>query len=145
MSLSPRLLLLSLLLVSGLSAGVDPWSQLKVGMSPQDAAKLVGEPLFRRQGKGFQMWTYDGGAEVLLYVTSGVVGWTAPVSAKVGARSDDVWNQRKPGVYYATLFSGLPAVNFKAIDDLKPSKREPFRELAGAGPEYPQFLRDGKG
>ena len=141
MSFWSRLILLSLLLVSALSAGAEPWSQLKVGMSPQEAVTLLGEPIFRRQGKGFQTWTYDGGAEVLLYITSGVVGWTAPASVKIAARNDDVWSQRKPGVYYATLFSGLPVIDFKALAASK-TKREPVQELAG--PDYPQFVREGK-
>ena len=141
MPFAPRLFLLSLLLVSALAAGAEPWSQLKVGMSPQDAVTLLGEPLFRRQGKGFQTWTYDGGAEVLLYITSGVVGWTAPASVRIAARNDDVWSQRKPGVYYATLFSGLPVIDFKALAAAK-AKREPRQEFVG--PEYPQFLRDEK-
>lgn len=70
-------------------------------MSAQEIVSLLGDPVFRRQGRGFETWTYDHGAEVL--VCQVVVGWTTPTSATLNARSEDVWSNRPKGDYYAPV------------------------------------------
>ncbi|MFZ5494818.1 MAG: hypothetical protein ACOZE5_05710 [Verrucomicrobiota bacterium] len=101
-----RLLLLGLLFAASLSAAEHPWERLRLGMPARQVAALLGEPVLRSKGHDFETWTYDGGAEVLLH--GNVVGWTAPVSAQLPARSRDVWSERRPGVYFATLQAALP-------------------------------------
>jgi hypothetical protein len=46
-------------------------------MSRADTATALGDPLLRNIGRGFEVWLYDGGAEVLCFQGM-VVAWTAP-------------------------------------------------------------------
>jgi hypothetical protein len=113
-----RHLFLSLLLltaVSAVSAAPMPWAQLKIGMAGEEIIALLGEPLMRSAGRGFQTWTYDDGAEVL--VCGLVMGWTMPNSIAVAVRSQDVWRAHPKGDYLGTLRTALrkagakPSVN----------------------------------
>jgi hypothetical protein len=56
----------------------DPWLKMKAGMNLVDTLAAVGEPLFKNTSRGFELWIYDSGAEVVCY-RSTVVAWTAPV------------------------------------------------------------------
>jgi hypothetical protein len=147
MSTILRLLLLTALLAGPLAAAPKQpkqWGQLKVGTTARQAVTLLGEPLSRRHGKGFETWIYDQGAEVLLYRGSAVIGWTAPASANLAARSSDVWSLQPDDEYYATLYSVLET--FRAIPPAaaKPDP-EPESLPAHAGTGYEQYLRRGKG
>lgn len=100
-----RLALICLLPLPSLTAAGGPWTQLKLGMSAVQAANLLGDPVLRSAGRGFETWTYDDGAELVLHGT--VVGWTAPASAGLRMRSQDVWLSRPAGRHYATLHAVL--------------------------------------
>lgn len=122
---------LVLLLLTSLSAAPLPWTQLKLGMAAGEILALVGEPLFRSAGRGFETWTYDDGAEVLIY--SFVVGWTMPASARVAVRSQDVWRGQPRGDYYGTLRAAVRQAAPKAKVS-PPAGRPPARELRPAKP-----------
>lgn len=100
--------LLALCLVLGPvpSHAEDNWAQLKLGMTAEDAVAALGRPMLRARGRGFETWTYDNGAEVLLY--GSLVGWTAPGTANVVARSMDVWRVNRTGTYFPTFLALLP-------------------------------------
>ena len=61
---------------SGLS-GAEGWDRVKAGMKPDEIVDAVGSPLLARKGRGFEVLTYDRGAEVVLY-RGLVVAWTPP-------------------------------------------------------------------
>jgi hypothetical protein len=69
--------------------GADGWERLKLGMTTEDAEAMLGAPLIRNQGKGFEKWIYDGRAEVLFY--GGVIAWTAPASSPAAHSPTEVW------------------------------------------------------
>lgn len=145
MSFVLRLLLLGLLLTDSLSAAPQrQWAQLKVGISARQTITLLGQPLFRRHGKGFETWTYDQGSEVLLYGGNAVVGWTAPASANLPERSRDIWSLQPTDEYYATLHSLLQILDPVATEAATP-RALPASGLDGAGTGYEQYLRAGKG
>lgn len=100
----------------------EKWSQLKIGMSADEALATLGPPLARSAGRGFQTWTYDKGGDVLIFGT--VVGWTAPVSAKVAVRSKDVWSENRDGTYL-TFYSLLPP---RVPLSLRRDHAEPYRK-----------------
>jgi hypothetical protein len=81
------------------------WSLLKLGMSGADVAAVLGRPLLCSKGRGFERWTYDNGAEVLLRGL--LIGWTAPGLADVGKRSSDVWQSGNADTFAAA--AALPA------------------------------------
>lgn len=90
-----RGLLLILLLAGGRGSAAD-WSQLKLGMTPQETFSILGEPLFRNSGQGFETWIYDQQAEVVFY--GPLVGWTCPRTAGSSAISVDVWQASGTGL-----------------------------------------------
>lgn len=59
----------------------EGWSLLKSGMNRADTATTLGDPLLKNIGRGFEVWLYDGGAEVLCFQGM-VVAWTAPAGVK---------------------------------------------------------------
>jgi hypothetical protein len=95
--------LLLLLPCSGSAA--ENWEKLKLGMSVEETLAALGQPLIRTAGRGFETWTYDKGGDVLIY--GSLIGWTAPVSAKVAVRSQDIWRENRNGPYL-TFVSVLP-------------------------------------
>jgi len=94
----PILLLLS---ASSLVAAED-WSKLKIGMSTEQAAEVLGTPLIRTVANGFELWIYDNHAEALFF-GGPLIGWTTPKTSKSPSISVDVW-QRKPGQLEAPVF-----------------------------------------
>jgi hypothetical protein len=129
-----RLSIISLLLVGSLSAAPRPWAQIKVGMSAEEIVTLLGDPVFRRQGRGFETWTYDQGAEVLICKL--VVGWTAPTSATLVVRSEDVWSNHPQGDY----LSPVRAVLRKNAGKLAPAATAK-RSLSNTGMGYEEYLQ----
>jgi hypothetical protein len=85
------LLLLALLslLPPGTARGADGWAQLKLGMTAEQAMAVVGAPLFRCEGRGFELWIYDSRAEVVMY--GGVIAWTAPAGSTASHGPAEVW------------------------------------------------------
>src|SRR5687768_11729906 len=57
--------------------GAEGWSVLKSGMNQSDTVSALGDPLLKNVARGFEVWLYDGGAEVLCFMGV-VVAWTAP-------------------------------------------------------------------
>ena len=55
----------------------EGWGQLKAGMTRVDAVSTLGTPLFKNMGRGFELWIYDRGAEVVCYRGT-LVAWTVP-------------------------------------------------------------------
>ena len=84
------------------------WSRLQLGMSPDETAATIGRPILQTSGRGYEIWTFDNGAEVLLYGT--LVGWTAPGVVNVSKRSMDVWQANRTGAAYPDFLTlrGLP-------------------------------------
>jgi hypothetical protein len=77
-------------------------------MTGSDVAAVLGRPLICSKGRGFERWTYDDGAEVLLHGL--LIGWTAPGLADVGKRSSDVWQTGNADTFAAAVaLHGLPA------------------------------------
>lgn len=68
------------LCTTGLCAA-EGWSVIKSGMSRGEATSALGDPLFKNVGRGFEVWLYDGGAEVLCY-RGVVVAWTTPLGVE---------------------------------------------------------------
>jgi hypothetical protein len=130
--------LIFILLAVSLPAAPQPWARLTLGMTTEQTVALLGSPLLRTRGHGFETWTYDHGAEVLVHGT--VVGWTAPASARLLVRSQDVWHGRRPGEHYATLQSGLPAASRKPAALTAPAiKRKPTARGGTLG--YEEYIR----
>jgi hypothetical protein len=134
-----RLFILSLLLLSSLSAEPLPWAQLKIGMSAEELVDVLGEPVFRRQGRGFETWTYDHGAEVLVYGI--VVGWTSPEAPGLKLRSQDVWTAHPKSAFIPALQTALRKAVRPPAPPVAPAKPAPAARPAGAGMGYEEYLR----
>lgn len=98
-------------LAAGLLHGEENWSQLKLGMTANQAAAALGRPMQRTLGNGFEIWIYDNGAEALLF--GSLIGWTTPTSAsspmaKPIERSRDIWSEDCSEAIYPTFLSLLP-------------------------------------
>ncbi len=135
-----RLFLLSLLLAGSLGAAARPqtkqqWDKMKVGISAQQTVALLGQPLGQRRGKGFETWTYDHGAEVLLYGGNSVVGWTTPASASL-----DVWSLTPDKESYPTFYSVLEDSDLLPHNRVTP-KADNRTATASTRQGYEQFLR----
>ncbi|HWL15038.1 MAG TPA: hypothetical protein VNR00_05500 [Opitutus sp.] len=63
--------------LANVSPAAGGWPELKAGMTAQETAAALGEPLMRSQGRQFELWIYDSGAEVVC-LRGVVVAWTAP-------------------------------------------------------------------
>jgi hypothetical protein len=59
----------------------EGWSVMKAGMNRVETTTALGDPLIRNIARGFEVWLYDGGAEVLCFQER-VVAWTAPRGVK---------------------------------------------------------------
>ncbi|AOS45937.1 hypothetical protein Verru16b_03028 [Lacunisphaera limnophila] len=138
MSSPIRLLALCLVVAGPLSAAPESWTGLKIGMSAEQTVTLLGSPLLRSRGHGFETWTYDAGAEVVIH--GNVVGWTGPATTGSAARSTDIWSQREPGRYYATLHTGLPAAS-PAPAGVAPALIPSRRSAPPAGPRDRDYIR----
>jgi hypothetical protein len=101
-----RLLLFGLLFAGAASAAEQTWSQIRMGMTTGQTASLLGEPMFRRRGHGFETWTYEGSAEVVFYGNGAVVAWTAPAEPPAPPRSRDLWSSLPKGKY-VTMHAAL--------------------------------------
>ena len=97
----PYIALLLILSASSL-AGAEDWSQLKIGMSTDEATERLGLPLIKTIGGGFELWIYDNNAEAVFY-GGPLVGWTTPTKGTVAGQAVDVW-QHKSGAPIAPLF-----------------------------------------
>lgn len=76
--LSKSLAVLAAFALCGVDAsGAEGWSVLRYGMNRSDTAIALGDPLLKNVSRGFEVWLYDGGAEVLCFMGL-VVAWTAP-------------------------------------------------------------------
>ena len=126
-----RLLLICVLLISSLSAEPMPWTQLKIGMSAEELVDVLGEPVFRRQGRGFETWTYDQGAEVLVYGI--VVGWTTPIVPGLKVRSRDVWAEHPKGAFLPTVQTALRKAVRPPTPPVAAAQPPPSAPPAGAG------------
>lgn len=93
-----RIALSGLLLVGSMAAAPNPWTQMKMGMTAEAAATLLGPPVLQTKGRGLETWIYEHGAEVLL--RGKVVGWTMPASAL--ASDNTAMLKRLPANDYAT-------------------------------------------
>jgi hypothetical protein len=69
--------LVAVALCTAARGAAEGWSVIKSGMNRAEAASALGDPLFKNVGRGFEVWLYDGGAELLCY-RGLVVAWTAP-------------------------------------------------------------------
>ena len=67
----------SVVLFTTNGAAAEGWSVLKAGMSRADTESALGDPMFKNVARGFEVWFYDRGAEVLCF-QGFVVAWTAP-------------------------------------------------------------------
>ena len=77
---------------SSLARG-ESWTELKIGMSPEETVKLLGVPLIRTGANGYEVWIYDDHAEVVFY-GGPLVGWTTPSNGTVAGQVVDVWQRR---------------------------------------------------
>ena len=93
--------------VPGFVRGADRWAQLKIGMTAYETAAVIGEPLFRSAGRGFELWIYDRHAEVLFF--GSLIGWTTPGTEKAASRVVDVWQDNHRGASAPTFLSAIPA------------------------------------
>jgi hypothetical protein len=53
------------LLFHATGSAAPDWSQVKAGMSGDEAAKALGPPLLRTTARGFEVWVYDGRGEIV--------------------------------------------------------------------------------
>ena len=72
-----------------LAGGAERWADVKPGMSADETTTALGRPLIRNGGKGFELWIYDQGAEVVFY--GGVIAWTVPAGSKVPNSANEAW------------------------------------------------------
>ncbi len=54
------------------------WGKLCSGMSQREIAAMLGQPLLRTHSRGFEVWIYNSGGEVLFF-RGPLFAWTAPV------------------------------------------------------------------
>ena len=73
---------LPVLLLAGLSlpltASAD-WTCLREGISSEETAEALGQPLIRTYGRGFEVWIYDSRGEVVFAGGDRALGWSLPV------------------------------------------------------------------
>ncbi len=69
---------LLLLILPCASQGAGDWSQVKSGLTPEQAITALGEPLMRRTNRGIDVWVYDSGGEIV-FAGGPLFGWSLPV------------------------------------------------------------------
>lgn len=72
---------------AGMSASMS-WERLEAGLSHTEVRGLIGEPLMRSAGRGFEVWIYDAQREVV-WIRGVVVAWTAQ-EAELDARGQQL-------------------------------------------------------
>jgi hypothetical protein len=82
------LTVLGLLLPGMLCA--QEWSQLKPGMSRDEASAVIGRALISSSGRGFEVSIYDHRAE-LVFHDGKLVTWTAPASSAAAVAPANTW------------------------------------------------------
>lgn len=96
------------------------WSQLKVGMPPADAIKHLGEPLIKTNGRGFEVWYYDGRGEVQF--AGSLKAWTnATPTTESLARpvTQDVLIKAAPRRRLPSSFSLPPVDAFREVSSTR--------------------------
>ncbi len=91
----------------GLVRGADVWDHLKIGMTAEETTAVIGEPLFRSAGSGFELWIYDHHAEVIFF--GSLIGWTTPATDHAIGRAVDVWQHNHSDASGPTFLSAIPA------------------------------------
>lgn len=86
--------------------GADRWAQLKLGMTADETAAVLGTPLVRNVGRGFELWIYDHDAEVLFF--GDLVGWTSPGTGALVARTADIWQANRGRDDFRGVLASLP-------------------------------------
>ena len=95
-------------------------------MKPEEATAKLGLPLLRTKGRGFEIWTYDNGAEMMMY--GSLIAWTAPASAGLTERSADIWHKSGAVVnYFPTFLSVLPNLPPKTLSRPRQIEATPGR------------------
>lgn len=77
--LSPTL---PILFLAGLSlplTGLADWTCLREGITVEETAEALGQPLIRTYGRGFEVWIYDSHGEVVFAGGDRALGWSLPV------------------------------------------------------------------
>jgi hypothetical protein len=75
----PLLFLTVGLLGKVFAAELSPsWGKLCSGMSQREIATMLGQPLLRTGSRGFEVWIYNSGGEVLFF-RGPLFAWTVPV------------------------------------------------------------------
>jgi hypothetical protein len=97
---------LCLLLALNQVRASDGWLLLKLGMTGSEVTAALGNPLICSKGRGFERWTYDNGAEVLIHGL--LIGWTSPGVADVVNRSTDIWQAGSADTPSAVIISPQP-------------------------------------
>ncbi len=87
--------------------GADVWDHLKIGMTAEETAAVIGAPLFRSAGSGFELWIYDHHAEVVFF--GSLIGWTTPATDQRIGHAVDVWQGDSGGTTGPTFLSAIPA------------------------------------
>jgi len=112
--LSKSLAVLAAFALGGVGAsGAEGWSVLRSGMNRSDTTHALGDPLLKNSARGFEVWVYDGGAEVLCFMGV-VVAWTAPngVNSPEGRQVDvrSFFKPQGPAAQLSSAASGGEAV-----------------------------------
>ena len=103
-------------------SAAEGWSVLKAGMSRADTESALGDPMFKNVARGFEVWFYDRGAEVLCF-QGFVVAWTAPA----GVASPD-GRQLDLTPFFKRAASVTPAVS-PAEDVVPELELAPLRQM----------------
>ncbi len=64
-------------LTPSFAAETKGWTELKKGMTPNEALVALGKPLIETKGHGFDVWIYDSKAEVVFH-QGPIMAWTIP-------------------------------------------------------------------
>ena len=86
--------------------GANVWDHLKIGMTAEETAAVIGEPLFRSAGSGFELWIYDHHAEVVFF--GSLIGWTTPAAGQAIGHAVDVWQSNHGDSTGPTFLSAIP-------------------------------------
>ncbi len=65
----------ALMMAAKMTASVA-WERVEAGLSHAEVRRILGEPLMRSTGRGFEVWIYDAQREVV-WMRGVVVAWTA--------------------------------------------------------------------